>query len=90
VGDLARRFAEPDEWFGHYNYFFVSLMVSGREAASLAPLLRAVLDAERTSMRTHRSIYERTKERDPLTADLALSLLTDSVGGEQEMERPSG
>ena len=137
--DLIRAYA--DEWFGHYNYYFVSRMVNGRSAESISALLllksnaalsradrlasriielggtpvpkltelvdaatdkpfklpedlsdvrsllEAVLDAERTSMRTHHDIYQRTREDDPLTASLALDLLREATEGEAQLER---
>jgi bacterioferritin len=53
-------------------------------------LLRAVLDAERTSMRTHSAIHEMTRDRDPVTSMLALELLTESTRGEQVLEKLLG
>ena len=137
--DLVRAYA--DEWFGHYNYYFVSRTVSGPSAESVGAfllrksevaferadrlasriielggtpvpklsdlvdaatdkpfklpedlsnvraLLEAVLDAERTSMRTHSAIYAKSREQDPLTAALALELLREAAQGEQQLER---
>jgi len=53
-------------------------------------LLRAVLDAERTSMRTHQRLYEMTRNGDPITATLVLQLLTEAAAGEQQLERLLG
>lgn len=53
-------------------------------------LLRAVLDAERTSMRTHQRLYELTRDSDPLTAALSLQLLAEAATGEQQLERLLG
>jgi bacterioferritin len=50
-------------------------------------LLKAVLDAERTSLRTFAALYEATRDRDPLTNALMLSLLGEAVRGEQQLER---
>lgn len=50
-------------------------------------LLRAVLDAERTSLRTFRDLYAGARENDPLTAALALALLDEAVKGESQLER---
>lgn len=137
--DLLRAYA--DEWFGHYNYYFVSRMVCGASSTSISALLRskseaslcradrlasriielggtpvpkltelvdaatdkpfklpddlgnvralleAVLDAERTSMRTHHLILSKTRDNDPLTAALALDLLREATEGEQQLER---
>jgi ferritin-like protein len=47
----------------------------------------AVLDAERTSMRTHQALYEQTRDRDPITARLVLDLLTEATRGEQQLQR---
>jgi bacterioferritin len=49
-------------------------------------LLKAVLDAERTSIRTHSEIYAKTRDSDPLTASIALSLLAEATAGEQTLE----
>ncbi len=137
--DLIRAYA--DEWFGHYNYYFVSRMVRGASSEAIAALLRekseaslsradrlasriielggtpvpkltelvdaatdkpfklpddlgnvrelleAVLDAERTSMRTHHKVLAETRDDDPLTAALALDLLREATDGEQQLER---
>jgi len=137
--ELIRAYA--DEWFGHYNYYFVSRMVAGSSAESVSAFLReksqdalsradrlasriielggtpvpkltelveaatdkpfklpedlsdvrslleAVLDAERTSMRTHADIYANTRDADPLTAALAIELLREATQGEQKLER---
>jgi ferritin-like protein len=53
-------------------------------------LLKAVLDAERTSVRTHTRIYEMTRDRDPVTAALVLDLLREALEGEHELERLLG
>jgi bacterioferritin len=53
-------------------------------------LLRAVLDAERTSMRTHHAIHQGTAGRDPLTAAMSLDLLTEATRGEQLLEKLLG
>ena len=53
-------------------------------------LLKAVLDAERTTARTQQQLYEKTHDTDPLTASLALSLLAEALRGEQEMEKLLG
>jgi ferritin-like protein len=53
-------------------------------------LLKAVLDAERTSVRTHQRILELTRDGDPLTSMLALSLLDEAVRGEHQLERLLG
>jgi bacterioferritin len=157
MGKLARELAQPDpsllddlvrayadEWFAHYNYFFVSHMVGGPSSASISQLvrqksdaalrraerlaqrvielggqpvpkltqliehatdkpfklpedlgdidglLRAVLDAERTSMRMHHDLHQRSRERDPVTASLMLQLLGECTQGEQQLERLLG
>jgi bacterioferritin len=50
-------------------------------------LLRVVLDADRTSLRTFTDLYEATRDRDPLTARLLLDLQGEAVHGEQQLER---
>jgi bacterioferritin len=52
--------------------------------------LRAVLDAERTSIRTYRALYEKTREKDPITHALVLELFREAVEGEAEIERTLG
>jgi ferritin-like protein len=52
--------------------------------------LKAVLDAERTSICTHQRILELTRDRDPLTSMLVLSLLDEAVHGEHQLERLLG
>ena len=136
--DLMRAYA--DEWFAHYNYFFVSHAIHGPSAPPVADLLRrkseealaradrialrlielgeppvpkltnlgdfasdkpfklpddlrdingllkAVLDADRTSIRTFQRLHELTRNRDSLTEALVLDMLRQAVAGEQELE----
>jgi bacterioferritin len=142
VGELTRAYA--DEWFAHYNFHFVALMLRGhrspsvidflrgrsaealtraaRLAARLAELggsppaklaelverstdkpfklpasladtdgvLRAVLDAERTSLRTYDALYERTRPHDAVSAALAAEFLAAAVRNEETIERLIG
>lgn len=53
-------------------------------------VLKAVLDAERTSLRTYQRLYERTRDHDPVTALLAQEYLAATVQGEDELERLIG
>jgi bacterioferritin len=50
-------------------------------------LLKAVLDAERTSIRTYQALGETVKGRDLITERLAARLLREAVAGEAELER---
>jgi bacterioferritin len=61
-----------------------------RSMADLHGVLTAVLDAERTSLRTYQQLYERTRDRDPVTALLAQEYLAATVQGEDELERLIG
>ncbi len=142
INELRRAYA--DEWFGHYNYAFVSHMVTGPSSASISVLLRrksdealaradrlavrlielgsapipkltelmdhatdkpfklpddyndvegllkAVLDAERTSLRTHDALFKLSHDRDPVTAALMLELMREALAGEHELERLLG
>jgi bacterioferritin len=158
MGYLARQLLPPerttltqaliqayaDEWFAHYNYWFVANTVCGPASPAVVALLRrkaqralthanrltarlnelgsrpvakltelvqhatdkpfklpddvrdldgalkAVLDAERTSLRTYQRLYEQTREHDPITQALALELLTEAVHGEEQLERLLG
>jgi bacterioferritin len=53
-------------------------------------VLKAVLDAERTSLRTYHELYSRTRDHDPVTAALAQQYLMATVYGEEELERLIG
>ena len=53
-------------------------------------VLKAVLDAERTSLRTYQRLYERTRASDPVTALMAQEYLAAVVQGEDELERLIG
>ncbi len=53
-------------------------------------VLKAVLDAERTSLRTYQALYERTRTKDPVTALMAQEYLAAVVQGEEELERLIG
>jgi bacterioferritin len=53
-------------------------------------VLKAVLDAERTSLRTYQRLYVRTRASDPVTAMLAQEYLAAVVQGEEELERLIG
>jgi ferritin-like protein len=52
--------------------------------------LKAVLDAERTSLRTYQRLYEQTRAHDPVTQALALEFLREAVHGEEQLERLLG
>jgi bacterioferritin len=136
--------AYADEWFAHYNYWFVANTLGGpapsavitllqekaqralvhanqlaerlnelgsRPIAKLTELvqhatdkpfklpadvrdldgaLKAVLDAERTSLRTYQRLYEQTREYDPVTQALALDFLREAIHGEEQLERLLG
>jgi bacterioferritin len=58
--------------------------------ADMHGVLTAVLDAERTSLRTYQRLYERTRDSDPVTALLAQEFLAATVQGEDELERLIG
>jgi bacterioferritin len=53
-------------------------------------VLRAVLDAERTSIRTYAGLHALTRLKDPVTAQLAQEYLAAAVHGEEELERLIG
>jgi len=53
-------------------------------------VLKAVLDAERTSIRTYRRLGEKTLEKDPVTQLLTIELLAEAVEGEEQIERLLG
>jgi ferritin-like protein len=55
--------------------------------ADVAGVLRAVLDAERTSVRTYDALERLAADGDRLTHALALDMLADAVRAEQELER---
>jgi ferritin-like protein len=52
-------------------------------------ILRAVLDAERTSLRSYQTLHDLCSH-DPLTRALALAYLGESVKGEEELEKLLG
>jgi bacterioferritin len=53
-------------------------------------VLRAVLDAERTSIRTYHALYELSRSNDPVTELLVREILGDANHGEEELERLIG
>jgi len=57
------------------------------EAWSIEPVLRAVLDAERTSIRTYSELHAAAREVDPVTDRLVVALLNEAVAGEEQIER---
>jgi len=61
-----------------------------RSMSQVQQVLRAVLDAERTSLRTYERLYRLTHGKDPLTALLAQEFLAAAVRGEEELERLIG
>ncbi len=61
-----------------------------KSLADAPGILRAVLDAERTSLRTYQRLYARTHLKDPVTALLAQEYLAAVVAGEEELERLIG
>ena len=60
------------------------------DVRDLDGILKAVLDAERTSLRTYHELERRTADGDPITHALALDLEGAAVRGEQELERLLG
>jgi ferritin-like protein len=60
------------------------------DVRDLDGVLKAVLDAERTSIRTYQRLYEHTRDTDPITQALALELLTEAGRGEAQLERLLG
>jgi bacterioferritin len=61
-----------------------------KSLADAPGILRAVLDAERTSLRTYQRLYDLTHGKDPVTALLAQEYLAAVVAGEEELERLIG
>ena len=58
--------------------------------SDLRGVLKAVLDAERTSLRTYQALYDYTRAKDPVTALIAQEFLVAVVRGEEELERLIG
>jgi ferritin-like protein len=58
--------------------------------ADVDGVLRAVLDAERTSLRTYAALHEATVVGDPVTAAMVLDLLVAAVRNEETLERLLG
>jgi len=58
--------------------------------ADTTAVLKAVLDAERTSVRTYQALHALTRMKDPITAGIALGFLAAAVHGEEELERLIG
>jgi ferritin-like protein len=58
--------------------------------SQVEPVLKAVLDAERTSLRTYEALYQRTHDKDLVTERLVGEFLTAVVSGEEELERLIG
>jgi bacterioferritin len=61
-----------------------------KSVTDMHAVLKAVLDAERTSLRTYHRLYQRTRESDPVTALIAQEYLAATVEGEEELERLIG
>jgi ferritin-like protein len=60
---------------------------AARIAGDVDGVLRAVLDAERASLRTYDELAELSASGDRLTHRLAVDVLADAVRAEQEIER---
>jgi bacterioferritin len=58
--------------------------------ADVEGVLKAVLDAERTSLHTYDSLLRMTRGKDPLTEALMQEYLGAAVKGEEELERLLG
>ena len=58
--------------------------------ADVDAVLAAVLDAERTSLRTYATLHENTAGRDAVTAALAVEFLAAAVRNEEEIEKLTG
>jgi bacterioferritin len=49
--------------------------------------LKAVLDAERTAIRTYKELYDKTVSKDPVTQNLVVDCLTRALTDEDKIER---
>ena len=56
------------------------------DLSDLAGMLRAVLDAERTTLRLQHHIYALCRDQDPVTASLAVQLIAEAERGEQQLQ----
>ena len=52
-----------------------------------AGVLRAVLDAERTAIRTYKTLYDKVTTKDPVTLAIILDCLTKAIQDEDKIER---
>ena len=80
----------PSEWCG------ISELSKGPEfqmpkrASDLTGILKAVLKAERHAIQTYKDLLDATMHKDPVTSELAETLLADEVKDEEETENLLG
>ncbi len=58
-----------------------------KDPADLRAMLEQSLEGERAAIRFYKDLYDRTLQRDPITAEIARQALIDEVNDEQELER---
>jgi bacterioferritin len=61
-----------------------------RSMSDVEAVLKAVLDAERTSIRTYEQLHDQAKEKDVVSALLLQEFLAAAVHGEEKLERLLG
>lgn len=58
-----------------------------KDPADLWTMLTDSLEGERAAIRYYRDLYERTRQTDPVTAQIARDALADEIDDEDELER---
>jgi bacterioferritin len=58
-----------------------------KDVADVRTMLADSLEGERAAIRFYRNLFDRTRETDPVTAEIARRALADEIQDEDEMER---
>ncbi len=58
-----------------------------KDETDVRAMLEGSLEGERAAIRFYKDLFDKTREIDPVTAEIARSALADEVGDEDDMER---
>jgi bacterioferritin len=80
----------PADWSEIPKLTNTPAFVMPKRASDLTGMLKAVLQAERSAIRTYEALAEMTRHKDTVTQELAETLLADEVKDEEHTENLLG
>jgi ferritin-like protein len=66
---------------------YVAYKEPPKDETDLRGMLEDSLEGERAAIRFYKELFDKTRDRDPLTAEIARQALADEVEDESELER---